>query len=462
MKRYGCLIAFGYFVIFMCVSLIIEDTLGGKILFKFIVILMGFGVGSIIREINIRQRNNPDNAKRNYKNDIREPIFYLREFKSDGTHPPIDAFKLLGPLVAPIGISNTNETSYEVNLVSFLNSVGPVVALSRPINANELGAYRVSSEDNQWIDEFFTLLHESKLIVLRIGFTENLIWEINEIIKLNIATKLILYIQIGEENEPLIQKVRYNKFRKMTENIFPRGLPNYDHKKRFIWFTDRWDAELDSAIKNIINLKEIKRENAGIQILKEIYPRCNFTLASNNWLTILSSKIPESLFLLALIPAVSLLLGGIYGAICISFIPLINLLFLLILTQMSGFFVATINEISSQKIDLYFLAIIVPMFFIYASWLVINKEVFGTISFSPLVISEGINKIVSAVQSSNEISNEEPDEYVVFRYIGEAILVFFSFNLSFYAYSKSEYEKYILSIVYGNTETDDNSIMSNN
>lgn len=105
-----------------------------------------------------------------YSRDQRPPVVYLRSFGDD------EKFKANNSG----GIYFNNSQMFEESLVNTLKQLGPVMAIGRP---NErlppLGAARMYVGDDSWQERVAALIDESSLIVLVLGKTAGLGWEIS-------------------------------------------------------------------------------------------------------------------------------------------------------------------------------------------------------------------------------------------------------------------------------------------
>jgi hypothetical protein len=76
----------------------------------------------------------------------------------------------------------------------YLNDYGPVIAIGRPGEwAPPLGAARKYVTDD-WQGEVLDLINKCQLIVVILGKTNGLAWEIQQLIRLGVLKKLILVI----------------------------------------------------------------------------------------------------------------------------------------------------------------------------------------------------------------------------------------------------------------------------
>ena len=107
--------------------------------------------------------------------DPRPPVLYLRSFADDGASM-IEAsrWSLIRRgtrLAAPV--------TPEQEIAEFLARIGPVVAIGKPGEPlPELGAARLYVSDEQWQDKVLELMRQAALVVVRLGASPGLLWEI--------------------------------------------------------------------------------------------------------------------------------------------------------------------------------------------------------------------------------------------------------------------------------------------
>jgi len=150
--------------------------------------------------------------------DPRPPIVYLRSFKADAKE---DRHLYL-----------QSETQEE-KLAAVFSKVGPFIALGRPGESFPvLGAARMYV-DGDWQTTVTGMIARAQLVVLRVGATNSLLWEVGYLKREVQPERLLLVIPRGRKN--------YEEFRAMAQRFFPRPLPEYP-----MWRTSR------SRIKGLI------------------------------------------------------------------------------------------------------------------------------------------------------------------------------------------------------------------
>jgi hypothetical protein len=142
---------------------------------------------------------------------ISDPIVYLRSFKDDSISSgfsgvSIKAINTYRPKAFVTG---------EEKLIKKLSSMGRVVAIGKPREQlPELGAERVYVRDDEWQRVVAGWMDRARLVVLRIGGTEGLWWEVQEAIR-RVKPERLLFLVPGDKN-------LYEAFR---AGMRDRGLP---------------------------------------------------------------------------------------------------------------------------------------------------------------------------------------------------------------------------------------------
>lgn len=143
--------------------------------------------------------------------DPRAPVVYLRPFYSDE-----QAARKSKILFSP---------SEEEQLALAMNEIGPFVAIGKPGEpAPQLGAARVYLEDQDWKRKVASWVSNAQLVLIRLGLTEGLSWELSHVTASTAPERLILLLPWGGWNG-------YETFRESMSTHFPRGLPELPKSK---------------------------------------------------------------------------------------------------------------------------------------------------------------------------------------------------------------------------------------
>jgi hypothetical protein len=164
-----------------------------------------------------------------FTHDSRPPVVYLRSFQDD-----ITAAKLNPPPQPPPQPGGAQYSYYnpkpfvteEEELAAVMNEIGPFVAIGRPgEELPELGAYRTYVQHEDWRENVRNLISVAQLVIIRLGMTEGVLWELSTAIKHVEAKRLLLLVPW--------EKSQYEAFRSTYATLFPAGLPEYGASR---WF----------------------------------------------------------------------------------------------------------------------------------------------------------------------------------------------------------------------------------
>ncbi len=150
--------------------------------------------------------------------DRRAPIVYLRPFAAD-----------------------RRASGYEVRLARSLRDLGPIIAVGRPEEKLPATTYisRGYVADERWQDWVVDLISRAQLVVLQIGTSEGLMWELMQVVWMVRPDQLLLClgpkrVSRGDAN------LRYRQFREQHGGLFPKGLPAEIQGSVFITFGPDW------------------------------------------------------------------------------------------------------------------------------------------------------------------------------------------------------------------------------
>ncbi len=148
------------------------------------VLLLPCGLAALGAGILILRHTRPRSARgaaQALLADGRRPVLYLRSFADDDTAARVDD-------QAPVNIHSREE-----QLAGALGVFGPVIAVGRPGEPlPRLGAARFYLPDDDWQPAVLRLMELSQLIVLRLGLSEGLWWEVEQARATQPARKLVL------------------------------------------------------------------------------------------------------------------------------------------------------------------------------------------------------------------------------------------------------------------------------
>ena len=171
--------------------------------------------------------------------DTRQPILYLRSFRSDSKADTAEQQRFLWRLL-PMPFPQTLATEEE-QIEQVMSHFGPFVAIGRPgERLPQLGAHRVYSSNDAWQEHIKDLLQRSQLVLVRVDDTEGLWWEIETALTSVDPQRLIFLLPTSSED--------YNRFLARVKKYIPRPLPaTYTPKvmasRSFagvLWFDPDW------------------------------------------------------------------------------------------------------------------------------------------------------------------------------------------------------------------------------
>ena len=139
-------------------------------------------------------------AKQISARDQRAPVLYLRSFQDEG-------------------LWQTFSLGWEEQFARALQDAGPVLAIGRPGEKLPLlGAARWQVENEKWQAEVQSLLPQAGLVVLRVGESAGLWWEIEQALLLVRPERLLFLVPASEP--------AYEAFRARLEGLLGRALPH--------------------------------------------------------------------------------------------------------------------------------------------------------------------------------------------------------------------------------------------
>jgi len=131
------------------------------------------------------------------------PILFLRTFDEDDLW--VKASNLFDRIVFA---HRRRRARLEEAVADESFAYGPVIALSNPkLNLQPLGAARENVSDDHWQDYVTRYIEESQFVILCLGKTDNVRWEIGRILALDAAEKLIVVLPTSYPSDRTITEV---------------------------------------------------------------------------------------------------------------------------------------------------------------------------------------------------------------------------------------------------------------
>jgi hypothetical protein len=198
------------------------------------VVTCGICIASGLLVTRGRRTRVPD-ATTTLATDARPPIVYLRTFDFDRSRRQA------------VARSEMFKRTYEERLARALRSIGPFVALGDPSDElPELGAVRLYPDNADWQQAAMNLTGTAGTIVLHVGDSPSLAWEVEHVVGLGQPERMILSLATGLDGaEGIIVSAlegtkRYDTFRDKLGHWFPQGLPADIGSSRFLYFEADW------------------------------------------------------------------------------------------------------------------------------------------------------------------------------------------------------------------------------
>jgi hypothetical protein len=156
------------------------------------------------------------------ESDRRAPVLYLRPFEAD-----------------------ERKHWYAQRIAKAARSIGPVIAVGRP-EENLPATPHIAREyllDEEWHARVLELMRRAQLIVLHVGGSPGLAWEIEQAIGLGRPERLV--VCLGPESVPRLGDspragAAYQQFVAWFGHAFPKGLPRDPGASAFLTFTADW------------------------------------------------------------------------------------------------------------------------------------------------------------------------------------------------------------------------------
>jgi hypothetical protein len=183
--------------------------------------------------------------------DVRPPVLYLRSFGDDERRYRTPFFRNRGKrLSSPFELLMGRFSTYEERLAHALKRFGPVVAIGNPSDPTPaLGASRAYVGDDEWKDRVMDLLGRAGLVVVQIGDSQGLAWEIAQVVARVEPERLLLSLPLEPKRIDRPDRDRYERFRTGPgANVFPQALPVDPGSALFIHFGPDWAPRLFSPL----------------------------------------------------------------------------------------------------------------------------------------------------------------------------------------------------------------------
>lgn len=184
------------------------------------------------------------------KTDNRPIVLYLRSFDTDRV--TTEVIDIGNPMVL-----NQNYRSEEEQLALVLNEVGRFQAIGRPgEHLPTLGADKEYVSDFEWMEIVKNKILSARLIVIRIGLSAGVLWEVANVFNLADPTNVVLLIPIEEKLYLEFKEAVFDELGRVLPELNDRGFwpPDTGSLRGLIYFQDGWEAHyLDLPPKKYLN-----------------------------------------------------------------------------------------------------------------------------------------------------------------------------------------------------------------
>lgn len=199
------------------VAATVDAGAGATLLFVLLALLVataGAAVGFAVARVG--RRLGAEDAREVLALDRRAPVLYLRSFEDDGaaevavkheTTPLLRQFGALGAVLnvaTSLAAARTDEEWIE----GLFSPLGPVIAGGLPgERVAHAGAARLAL-GTDWQETIRALMRQAQLVVIRIGDSAGLAWEIDAALALVERRRVLFYLTFGEDRDAAWAHVR--------------------------------------------------------------------------------------------------------------------------------------------------------------------------------------------------------------------------------------------------------------
>lgn len=178
-------------------------------------------------------------ARELLQRDTRAPVVFVRSFRDEHYEYSLKGYfqaiwtQMKMQSAGTLPMSSPWGPTLQWQLAALFKEVGPYVAIGKPgEKLTALGAARMYVADDEWKAVISDLFHKARLIVLQVGSTPGLNWELNEI-RQHIEPKRVLFILPHREQD-------YQLFRAWMNPRLPQPLPDTLPATRFMTLDADW------------------------------------------------------------------------------------------------------------------------------------------------------------------------------------------------------------------------------
>jgi hypothetical protein len=234
-----------WLTIFYSISLLLIPLwYGAFFYFLFLLIPVSFRLHKSLPEFyrlrRLAKRHRIDNFAA-LRKDPRDPVLYLRPFHADVTSDP----------------ERVEGMTNEELLTSLFQDIGPVIAIGDPNESPDpdkslpiIGASRIYLKEEKWQNTVERLMSISQYVIIDMGTTPGLLWEIGVAAKQVAPSKLFVSLLSWRLFDETIQQIYYEQFKEAAENVLNESLgwnirlPESIGDAIFLTFDSKWKPKL--------------------------------------------------------------------------------------------------------------------------------------------------------------------------------------------------------------------------
>jgi hypothetical protein len=164
--------------------------------------------------------------------DTRPPVLYLRSFLDDGRGRKLSVWRQLTDAV-----NSLRNKTHEQRLAKYAEGIGPFVAIGRPgEELPELGAARMYVSNDDWQAVATDLMARSQLVVLQVGETRGVQWELDRVDEVKKPEQVLLFTPFGLTRDRSHRECEYAAFREWGRTCLPGEFPAEISNASFLYF----------------------------------------------------------------------------------------------------------------------------------------------------------------------------------------------------------------------------------
>lgn len=185
------------------------------------------------------QRHRVRGAEAALAHEERPTLVYLRPFEADKASPGV-WLRSRRRLRLHAGIRRFGRPlTFEQRVAQLVRDVAVMVTFGDPVESlPRLGAARLYAGDDEWQAKVDDLLERGGPIIVHVGDSAGVGWEIDRVVALDQPERVILSLPIRRTQREA--RDVYARFRAQHGDRFPRGIPADPAETQFLYFDGEW------------------------------------------------------------------------------------------------------------------------------------------------------------------------------------------------------------------------------